>query len=375
MHEGETRDLHETVHHFLTCSCDVSAERPSDVLDTNVCLSYSSSLHQSAMASSSNSSCVVNDNMEPFAAMYIVIFLVGMAGSLVSLWAFIRGRATKKCMSVYLINLLTSDFLLMLALPFKIAKDLGVDSVPFSVFQCQCSSVLIYINMYASITFLAFVSMNRYLQITQSSRLLHLQEPCFAGVMSAVVWLLVLFINVPNMAIPIEEKLPEAPFGCADLKTQLGKHWHLLSVFLGMAIFLNASAALFLSNGLVLKQLWGRRHAEPAERASVRQATVSIATVTGAYVLCFVPYHAVRMPYTFTQTNFIEDCELHRSLFLAKESTLLLAILHLCFDPVLYFYLSSSVRLKVTGVLSSMRSRAGDKEMAPAPELEQKLEP
>ncbi|KAG5269237.1 hypothetical protein AALO_G00199800 [Alosa alosa] len=28
MHEGETRDLHKTVHHFL---------RPSDVLDTNVC--------------------------------------------------------------------------------------------------------------------------------------------------------------------------------------------------------------------------------------------------------------------------------------------------------------------------------------------------
>ena len=327
------------------------------------------------MASSSNSSCVVNDHMEPFAAVYIIIFLVGMAGGLVSLWAFIRGRATKRCMNVYLMNLLTSDFLLMLALPVKIAKDLGVDSVSLTIFQCQCSGVLIYINMYASIIFLAFVSINRYLQITQSSRMLHLQEPRFAAVMSAVVWLLVLFINVPNMAIPIQKELPDALFTCSDLKTQLGQHWHLLSVLLGMAIFLNASAVLLLSNGLVLKQLWGRRHAEPNLRASARQATISIATVTGAYVLCFVPYHAIRMPYTFTQTKIIDDCELRHSLFLAKESTLLLAILHLCFDPVLYFYLSSSVRLKVTGVFSSKRSRTGDKqEMAPATALERKLE-
>lgn len=318
------------------------------------------------MPSPSNSSCVVNDHMEPFAAIYILIFVVGMVGSLVSLWAFIRGRSTKKCMNVYLINLLTSDFLLMLALPVKIANDLGTDSVPLTVFHCRCSGVLIYINMYASITFLAFVSMNRYLQITQSSRLLHLQEPKFACVMSAVVWLLVLFINVPNMAIPIQQTPSQAPFGCAELKTQFGQHWHVLSVFLGMAIFLNASAALLLSNGLVLKQLWGGRHADPAERANIRQATISIATVTGAYMLCFVPYHAVRMPYTFAQTKIIEGCELRRSLFLAKESTLLLAILHLCFDPVLYFYLSSSVRLKVTGVFSSMRSRVGDKETAPA---------
>lgn len=325
------------------------------------------------MAAPSNSSCVISGRMEPYAAVYILIFLVGMAGALVSLWAFVRGRATRKCMNVYLINLLTSDFLLMLALPVKIANDLGEGSVPPSlgIFHCQCSAVLIYINMYASITFLAFVSMNRYLQISQSSRLLHLQEPRFAGVMSAVVWLLVLFINVPNMAIPIRDHRPEGPFKCADLKTQLGQHWHLLSVFLGMMIFLNASAILLLSNGLVLKQLWGRRHGRREQRASARQASVSIAGVTLAYVLCFVPYHAVRMPYTFTQTRIIDDCQLRRSLFVAKESTLLLAILHLCFDPVLYFYLSSSVRLRVTGVFSSKRSRTDVKDATAAGEEEE----
>ncbi|XP_017552200.1 probable G-protein coupled receptor 171 [Pygocentrus nattereri] len=297
--------------------------------------------------------CVVNDKMIPFASIYILIFLIGLAGSLVALWAFIYSKNSKKCINVYLINLLTSDFLLTLALPFKIAKDLGVQSQRLTIFHCQVSSPLIYINMYASIIFLAFVSVHRYLQITHSSKLFRLQEVGFAVMMSVVVWLLVLFINVPNMAIPIKDKIPDSnSLTCADLKQEIGKHWHTLSAFLGMAIFLNASAAVLLSNGLVLKQFWGRRGGDPKEQASAHQATVNITMVTVAYVVCFVPYHAVRMPYTFTQNQVITDCSVRKHLFLAKESTLLLAILNLCFDPVLYFFFCRSFRNQITQVFS-----------------------
>lgn len=255
-------------------------------------------------------------------------------------------------MNVYLINLLTSDFLLTLALPVKIAKDLGVQSQRLTIFLCQVASPLIYINMYASITFLAFVSVHRYLQITNSSKLFRLQEVGFAAMMSFVVWLLVLFINVPNMAIPIKDNIPDSPsLTCADLKQEIGKHWHTLSVFLGMAIFLNASAAVLLSNGLVLKQFWGKR-GDPKEQAVAHHATVNIAMVTVAYVVCFVPYHAVRMPYTFTQNQVITDCSVKKHLFLAKESTLLLAILNLCIDPVLYFFFCRSFRNQITQVFS-----------------------
>ncbi|XP_028856001.1 probable G-protein coupled receptor 171 [Denticeps clupeoides] len=307
-----------------------------------------------ASENSTAESCVVNDQMKPFAVLYTFIFLAGMAGSLVALWASLRRRVFKRCLNVYLVNLLVSDFLLMLALPVKITKDLGVHSQRLTVFHCQCSAVLIYINMYVSIIFLALVSVHRYLQVTQSSQLLRLQEVCFAVVMSAVVWVLVLFIKVPNMAIPIAENVPDTPaLTCADLKQEVGRHWHTLSVFLGAAIFLNASVAVLLSNGLALRQLWGRRGADPERRAAVRHATFHIAAVTAAYVLCFVPYHAVRMPYTFTQTKvLVNDCPVRRRLFLAKEATLLLAILHLCFDPLLYFCLSSSSTVRVPETFS-----------------------
>ncbi len=66
---------------------------------------------------------------------------------------------------VYLINLLVADILLLLALPFKILVDLGVASWNLRVFHCQASSVTIYISLYASIAFLAFIIIDRYLQV------------------------------------------------------------------------------------------------------------------------------------------------------------------------------------------------------------------
>lgn len=67
--------------------------------------------------------------------------------------------------SVYLVNLLVADLLLLLALPFKILYDLGSASWSLMVFHCQASAVTIYISLYASIAFLAFIIIDRYMQV------------------------------------------------------------------------------------------------------------------------------------------------------------------------------------------------------------------
>ncbi|KAJ8280530.1 hypothetical protein GJAV_G00055940 [Gymnothorax javanicus] len=314
-----------------------------------------SRMNRNSSSSENSNGCPVNDHMQPFVILYSFIFLTGLAGSLLALWAFVRSHNAKKCMNVYLINLLVSDFLLTLALPFKVAVDLEVAPWRLKIFHCQVSAVLIYINMYAAIIFLAFVSADRYLQITQSSRLYRIQEVGFARMMSAVVWALVLFIMVPNMAIPIQQIPEKALVTCVEFKQELGKHWHLLTNFLCMAIFLNASAAVLISNGFVLKRLWRSRCSSEEERVSIRHATRNIAMVTLAYMICFVPYHGVRTPYVLTQNKIITGCPAKRHLFLAKESTLLLAVMHLCFDPILYFYLSHSFRQRITEAFQPRR--------------------
>ncbi|XP_017690941.1 PREDICTED: probable G-protein coupled receptor 171 isoform X1 [Lepidothrix coronata] len=296
--------------------------------------------------SSNISECHIYEEMEPFTYFYYLIFLMGIIGSFFALWAFTQKHQKHKPMSIYLINLLTADFLLTLTLPMKIIVDLGIASWNLRIFHCQVTACFIYLNMYLSIIFLGFVSMDRCLQLMHSSKIYRIQEPGFAKTLSVVVWLMILLITVPNMAIPIQHIEERPGAGCIDFKTKFGRDWHVFTNFICTAIFLNFSAVILISNFLVVRQLYRHKYSE--SYGSVRKALTHILLVTAGYLLCFVPYHAVRIPYTLSQRDATASCPLRRALFKAKESTLLFAVSNLCFDPILYYHLSKSFRLKFT---------------------------
>lgn len=317
----------------------------------------------------SSASCRDSESTVPFTVLYILAFLLGLVGTVTALWGFTCSCSTRRSIDVYLLNLLVSDLLLTLALPFKIATGLSSASWSLQVFHCQATAVVVYINLYASIVFLALVSVDRYLQITQNPRLRYAREPGLARVMSAVAWALVLFVMVPNMAIPTREVPEKTWLKCAELKREEGLRWHKMAVFLATGIFLNASVAVLVANGLALRRLWtSRRHND--DRPEARRTARHIAVVTLAYVVCFVPYHAVRTPYTLAQGRPIADCPQWRRLYLAKESTLLLAVLHLCFNPFLYFHFSRSFRQRLTQAFQPKGNSSG-----PAQDLEPSSQP
>ncbi|XP_051013161.1 G-protein coupled receptor 171 [Acomys russatus] len=304
--------------------------------------------------------CPVYRDLEPFTYFFYLVFLIGIIGSCFAAWAFTQKTTQHRCVSIYLINLLTADFLLTLAIPVKIAVDLGVAPWKLKIFHCQVTACLIYINMYLSIIFLAFVSLDRCLQLTHSCKIYRIQEPGFARMISTVVWLMVLLIMVPNMVIPIQDIAEKPSVGCMEFKKEFGRNWHLLTNFLCVAIFLNFSAIILISNFLVIRQLY--RNRDNANYSSVKTALVNILLVTTSYIVCFVPYHAVRIPYTLSQTEVISDCPTRISLFKAKEATLLLAVSNLCFDPILYYHLSKAFRLKVTETFASSKKTKVQKE-------------
>ncbi|NXU68052.1 GP171 protein, partial [Horornis vulcanius] len=321
--------------------------------------------------SSNISECHLYEEMEPFTYFYYLIFLMGIIGSCFALWAFTQKDQKQQCLSIYLINLLTADFLLTLTLPVKIIVDLGIASWNLRIFHCQVTACFIYMNMYLSIIFWGFVSVDRCLQLTHSSQISRIQEPGFAKTLSAVVWVTVLLITVPNMAIPIKHLEERPGAGCIDFKTKLGRDWHVFTNFICTAIFLNFSAVMLASNLLAVRQL--RRHRRGERSGGVRRALRHILLLTAAYLLCFVPYHAVRIPYTLSQGSASASCALRRALFKAKEATLLLAVSNLCLDPFLCYHLSKSFRLKFTEVFAApkeTRALAAAEAQQPAAELQ-----
>lgn len=79
---------------------------------------------------------------------------------------------------------------------------------------------------------------------------------------SAVVWLMVLLIMVPNMIIPIKDIKEKPNVGCMEFKNEFGRNWHLLTNFISIAIFFNFSAIILISNCLVIRQLYRNKDNE-----------------------------------------------------------------------------------------------------------------
>ncbi|XP_055977444.1 G-protein coupled receptor 171 [Sorex fumeus] len=302
-----------------------------------------------------SSLCPIHSGLEAFPYFYYLVFLAGIFGSAFATWAFRQKDTEHPCVSIYLSNLLTADFLLTLALPVKITVDLGVAPWKLQIFHCQVTACLIYINMYLSIIFLAFVSLERCLQLVQGCKVYRIQEPGFAKMISVVVWLMVLLIMVPNMVIPIQDIEEKPDVGCMEFKSEFGRNWHLLTTFICIAIFLNFSVIIVLSNILVIRQLYRSKDDDSYPR--VKRTLLSTLLVTAGYIVCFVPYHLVRIPYTLSQVELISDCASRALLYRAKEATLLLAVSNLCLDPILYYHLSKAFRAKVTQTFASQAQK------------------
>ncbi|PWA19357.1 hypothetical protein CCH79_00018369 [Gambusia affinis] len=306
-----------------------------------------------------DNTCIVNDQMGPFIVLYILIFTLGLPGSLLSVWGFIQSRRSQQKQSTYvfLVNLLVADILLLFALPFKILKDLGAASWKLMVFHCQASGVIIYISLYASIAFLTFIIVDHYLKDHDKAHSLRLQESSFAWLLTMVVWILLLLIMVPNMVLPTKENKVTKYLSCSSLKEKISLHWHTLTVFLNTALFLNASAAVLFSSTLAIKRLL-HSHSDPKLWLDARRVVLSVTAMALAYTLSFVPYHVVRMPYTLAQAEVIKNCQTKRQLFLGKESTLFLSLLHVCLDPLLFFNLDAAFRETVRRLLHRSRNQA-----------------
>lgn len=114
-----------------------------------------------------------------------------------------------------------------LAIPVKILSDAGLGTWRLSAFHCRYSAVLFYITMYISIILLGLISLDRYLKIVRPFGKSALQQVRVAQVLSAVVWLVMLSLALPNVILTNQQpKFSGERLKCTSMKSDFGKHWH-----------------------------------------------------------------------------------------------------------------------------------------------------
>jgi len=141
-----------------------------------------------ATGSCQNSTCVDDDALAlPLTLLYSVIFVLGLTGNLLALWAFFCVPSKKNSVHVFLINVAFADLLLVVCLPFRILYHSQGNKWTQSPFLCQVVGHLFYMNIYVSIILLGLISVDRYLKMHRSARIKRLSRK-WSAVLCAVVW-------------------------------------------------------------------------------------------------------------------------------------------------------------------------------------------
>ncbi|XP_078420408.1 P2Y purinoceptor 14-like [Cetorhinus maximus] len=268
--------------------------------------------------------------------LYFSVFIGGLLLNALAAWIFCH-IPNQSSFVVYLKNIVTADVMMLITLPFKILSDSSLGPWQLKAFACRYTLVLFYSSMYLSIMFLGLISFDRYLKIVWPMRNLMVQKVIFAKVISAGCWVLMIGSALPSIIWTNKTPTKETAAQCHQLKNQLGKNWHKFVIIKCGAIFWITFVLLIVCYSAILKKIyWSDQKFQKDSSNVKKKANRNIFSIMGVFIICFVPYHVVRLV-----NDKIRDqgnCATF-ALYYAKEISQFLCAFNVCLDPIIYFLL------------------------------------
>ncbi|KAG8445368.1 hypothetical protein GDO86_010233 [Hymenochirus boettgeri] len=263
---------------------------------------------------------------------YFLGLLVGGLGNILSLSLFIQDRQPRSPSDIYLLHLAISDLFLLLSLPTRLFYHLSNNSWPFGSLPCRLSGFVFYLNMYASLYFLAGISIDRYLAIVHPLNSLKVRRPLHAHVTCGFLWVIVAFATAPLL---VGRDHATEDRACRLLYRETPSLRALTSLSAAFAIPFLGTVTCYC---LILKRLRSGGDRKPKEKA-----VKMVLLVLTIFLICFVPYHLSRalyhvlMPGGEVETT-MSSCSLRQGLALANRFTSCLSTLNAALDPLVYFF-------------------------------------
>nr|XP_056705378.1 P2Y purinoceptor 14 [Euleptes europaea] len=300
-------------------------------------------------------------------AIYGFIFLGGILLNGVAAWVFLH-IPSKTTFVVYLKNIVIADLIMSLTFPFKILADTKIAPWQLNVVVCRFSAVLFYLNMYISITLFGLIGFDRCSKVVKPQYVTTVQSVRCSKILCSLAWALQILVSVPNMILTNKSPTKEISGSCMKLKSNLGLEWHKASNYICLGIFWTVFAILIACYSSIARKIYTSHKKFRRNSTMTRKKTNrNIFTIMLVFIICFVPYHIGRIPYTLSQTSPQYSCQSRKPLFYMKEFSLILSAANVCLDPIIYVFLCQPfkerlykklhLKLKVSEELENSRSR------------------
>ncbi|NXB99139.1 LPAR6 protein, partial [Orthonyx spaldingii] len=267
-----------------------------------------------------------------FAVTYSVIFVLGLAGSALSL-SLLSCRAKPLSRShILLLQLALLDALFLCVLPLQIHSRLRGGTWSFGAAACGLSGALFCTHTSLSVAFLGCLSLDLWLAVLHPLASLRLRA-AHCGLVAAALWVVALGGSVPAV---LRSREVRSCFGDSP-----GSSWaHPTAPQAVLALIFGVVMPFFIV--LLGLPLLARSVARSRRRAGRRKALGTICIILGICALCFLPYHLSQLLLFLLRSGAIPKEPFPSLIPEIQRVAAALASSSCCLNPVLCCFHSSS---------------------------------
>ncbi|XP_071374472.1 atypical chemokine receptor 3-like [Centroberyx affinis] len=289
--------------------------------------------------------------------LYIFIFIVGLAANALVLWVNVRAQrdsTPRHETHMYIAHLAVADLCVCVTLPVWVSSLAQHGHWPFGEVACKLTHLLFSVNLFSSIFFLACMSVDRYVSVTQhgdgeggARRKLIRRGACVA------VWLLALVASLPDTYFlrTVRSSHGDTMLCRPVYPEDNPREWmvgvQLSFILLGFVLPFPVIAVFY---ALLARALTPSSSSSSSSSSStVEQERRVSRRVILAYIVvflgCWGPYHAVLLADALSQLGLVLlTCGLENVIYVALHLTQCLSLLHCCFNPILYNFINRNYR-------------------------------
>lgn len=266
-----------------------------------------------------------------FGWFYIMVFILALCGNSLALWIFSHQRGVFSPANIFLVHLAVADLSYVVILPLRAIYHFTGGHWPLGEVPCRVVGFLFYVNMYASLYFLACVAGDRYLAVVHAVRSMKLRQGRYAHIISFSLWVLVTVSMAPLLVTHQTAQVDNTTV-CLQLYREKASRKALVSLAVAFTPPFLATLSCYL---LIIHSLHRGSRLEPALKL---RALRTIGAVMLIYVVCFLPYHLSRATFILGYSHPDVSCQTRRALSMANRLTSSLTCLNGALDPLVYLF-------------------------------------
>lgn len=287
--------------------------------------------------------------------LYVFIFIVGLAANALVVWVNVRAEHHRHETHLYILNLAVADLCVVATLPVWVSSLAQGGHWAFGEAACKLTHLLFSVNLFASIFFLACMSVDRYLTVTYFGDAPGGRKRLVRRLVCAGAWLLALVASVPDTYFlrAVKVSHSDVTHCCPVYPEDSQQEWmaavQLSFVMLGFAV---PFPVIAVSYALLASALSSTSSSTSSSASSSsagdqerRLSRKVILTYIVVFLVCWAPYHVVLLMDALVLLGSLPlTCAMENALYVGMHLTQCLSLLHCCVNPVVYSFIHRHYR-------------------------------